>query len=115
MSTTAKNLLVIGPGHLGARVATLWQNRFPEAEIALKAHREDPERDAKWQSLGFTPFKNGDLGSKQYENVLFAAPPKGKKLKIWQKLDFVKNIGLNIMSKSSKKMTQVCKYRLKIG
>ena len=69
------SLLVVGPGHLGARVATLWKARFPEAQITLKAHREDPEREAKWQSLGFIPYKARE--DHKYHNVLFAAPPSG--------------------------------------
>ena len=66
------DLLVIGPGHLGARLATIWKERFPYAEVALKAHRDDPDRAAKWQSLGFIPYK---AGHKYYPNVLFSAPP----------------------------------------
>ena len=31
--------------------------RFPEAKITLKAHRDDPEREAKWKTLGFIPYK----------------------------------------------------------
>ena len=31
--------------------------RFPEANITLKAHRDDPEREAKWKTLGFIPYK----------------------------------------------------------
>ena len=66
-------LLVIGPGHLGARVATLWQQKFPNAMIALKANRQEPNREAKWQSLGFMPHQGGH----KYPNVLFSAPPAG--------------------------------------
>jgi len=69
---SSKNLLVIGPGQLGARVATLWKERFPEAKIALKANKEDQKREAKWQSLGFVPYVE-DAGEK-YPYVLFAAP-----------------------------------------
>ena len=68
----SKDLLVIGPGHLGARVATLWRQRFPAAAVTLKAHRQDPEREAKWRSLGFIPYKEGGSG---YKYVLFSAPP----------------------------------------
>jgi len=71
-NTSTSELLVVGPGHLGARVATLWKSRFPEAKITLKAHRDDPEREAKWKSLGFIPYKDEDH---KYQNVLFAAPP----------------------------------------
>ena len=35
--------------------------RFPEANITLKAHRDDPEREAKWKSLGFIPYKAGTI------------------------------------------------------
>ena len=54
---TTSELLVVGPGELGARVATLWKSKFPEAKIVLKANREDHEREAKWESLGFIPYK----------------------------------------------------------
>ena len=81
MSSQKNNLLVIGPGHLGARVATLWREQFPEAEIALKAHRQDKEREAKWQSLGFISFKEGS----QYDNVLFSAPPGKYQISFWGK------------------------------
>ena len=61
------DLLIIGPGQLGSRVATLWKRRFPHAKIALKAHRTDPDREAKWKSLGFQAFEEG----LKYSNVLF--------------------------------------------
>ena len=63
-----------GSGELGARVATLWKSKFPNAQITLKAHRNDPEREEYWKSLGFIPFKD-DGKTHKYENVLFAAPP----------------------------------------
>ena len=53
---------MIGPGELGARVATLWKEKFPEAQITLKAHRNDPERENKWKTLGFIPFKAEEKG-----------------------------------------------------
>jgi len=71
---TTSELLVVGPGELGARVATLWKSKFPEAKITLKANREDHEREAKWESLGFIPYKDSQ---QKYQNVLFAAPPGG--------------------------------------
>ena len=70
----SKNILIIGPGHLGARVATLWKERYPEAQITLKANRQDPDREAKWQSLGFICGSDKEEGHK-YPNVLFSAPP----------------------------------------
>ena len=69
-------LLVIGPGDLGARVATLWKEKFPDAQITLKANRNDPEREIKWKSLGFIPYKSEEDGKfHKYQNVLFSAPP----------------------------------------
>ena len=68
---SGRDILIIGPGVLGSRVATLWKQRFPQAQIALKANRQDVDREAKWQSLGFIPYKEGH----KYPNVLFAAPP----------------------------------------
>lgn len=70
------DLLVIGPGHLGARVATLWQQKFPNAMIALKANRQDLNREAKWHSLGFISHQEEENGRK-YNYVLFSAPPSG--------------------------------------
>ena len=75
------DLLIIGPGQLGSLVATLWKRRFPHAKIALKAHRTDPDREAKWKSLGFVPFEQGG----KYSNVVFAAPPtSGKNMDFWR-------------------------------
>ena len=70
------DLLVIGPGHLGARVATLWQQKFPNAMIALKANRQDLNREAKWHSLGF--ISHQEEKGRKYNNVLFSAPPSGQ-------------------------------------
>ena len=76
------DLLVIGPGHLGARVATLWQQKFPNAMIALKANRQDLNREAKWHSLGFISSHQEEKGRK-YNNVLFSAPPSGQYMYIY--------------------------------
>ena len=35
-TSTTSELLVIGPGELGARVATIWKSKFPNAQITLK-------------------------------------------------------------------------------
>ena len=70
------DLLVIGPGHLGARVATLWQQKFPNAMIALKANRQDLNREAKWHSLGF--ISHQEEKGRKYNNVLFSVPPSGQ-------------------------------------
>ena len=70
------DLLVIGPGHLGARVATLWQQKFPNAMIALKANRQDLNREAKWHSLGFVSHQ--EENGRKYNYVLFSAPPSGQ-------------------------------------
>ena len=45
--------------------------RFPEANITLKAHRDDPEREAKWKSLGFIPYKAGTIQKLQLFNYYF--------------------------------------------
>ena len=66
--------LLLGPGHLGARVATLWKQKFADAKVALKARNVDAEREAKWKSLGFVAYQDGD----KYNNVLFAVPPSGQ-------------------------------------
>ena len=45
--------------------------RFPEANITLKAHRDDPEREAKWISLGFIPYKAGTIQKLRLFNNYF--------------------------------------------
>ena len=45
--------------------------RFPEANITLKAHRDDPEREAKWKSLGFIPYKAGTIQKLRLFNYYF--------------------------------------------
>ena len=76
VNQNTSELLVIGPGDLGARVATLWKEKFPEAQITLKANRNDPDRESKWQSLGYIPYISEEDGKfHKYQNVLFAAPP----------------------------------------
>ena len=45
--------------------------RFPEANITLKAHRDDPEREAKWKSLGFIPYKAGTIQKLRLFNNYF--------------------------------------------
>ena len=76
VNQNTSELLVIGPGDLGARVATLWKEKFPEAQITLKANRNDPEWEVKWQSLGYIPYKSEEDGKfHKYQNVLFSAPP----------------------------------------
>ena len=68
------HITLSGPGHLGARVATLWKQKFSDAKVALKARNVDSEREAKWKSLGFVAYQEGD----KYNNVLFAVPPSGQ-------------------------------------
>ena len=69
----SKDLLVIGPGELGSRVATLWQKKYPNSKIALKANHHYPERTQKWRSLGFCEFNL----EQKYPNILFAVPASG--------------------------------------
>ena len=38
-NTSSSELLVVGPGHLGARVATLWKSRFVSLHNLSKVPR----------------------------------------------------------------------------
>jgi len=55
-SLKMNDLLVVGAGHLGARVAVLWKEKFPESKIFLKTKSDNAERTEKWRALGYEPF-----------------------------------------------------------
>ena len=70
------DLLVIGAGHLGARVAVLWKNKFPEASIFLKTRTNNPERSQKWKALGYTPVAcDTDSLIPKCQFVVYSVPP----------------------------------------
>ena len=72
----SKDLKVVGAGHLGLRVALLWQQKFPESKIYLKTRSDHPQRSEKWIKSGFTPLnKAHDEVRTPY--VVFCAPPTG--------------------------------------
>ena len=73
----SKNLIVVGAGTLGCRVAHLWKDRYPDAAIYLKTKSENAAREGKWKELGFNPLKPSDKGTTA-PYVIFSAPPSGK-------------------------------------
>ena len=73
------DLVVVGPGELGYRVATSWKRAHPEAAVYLKTRSEKEERSEKWRSAGFLPTASYD-GVRPAPYVVFSAPPTGTPL-----------------------------------
>jgi len=66
----SNHLKIVGAGHLGLRVAVLWKQKFPDAEVYLKTRHNDPQRSAKWKSLGFNVL------SSEEDNSTSSCPPR---------------------------------------
>ena len=70
------DLVVVGPGELGYRVAMIWKAAHPKAAVYLKTRSEKEERSERWRSAGFLPAASYDgVGAAPY--VVFSAPPTG--------------------------------------
>lgn len=69
------DLLVIGAGHLGARVASIWKVKFPESQIFLKTKSDNQERSEKWRKLGFQPVAGTDAQGIKCPYVVYSVPP----------------------------------------
>jgi hypothetical protein len=82
LSLKMNDLLVIGAGHLGARVAVLWRNKFPDCQIFLKTKTENPERSEKWKSLGYQPISASTAldSIPKFPFVVYSVPPISGKL-----------------------------------
>ncbi|TRY68641.1 hypothetical protein TCAL_08889 [Tigriopus californicus] len=78
MSSKSKNLVIVGAGHLGCRVAQLWRESYPEARIVLKTRSFNEKRATLWSSLGYIPVSSKDPGEAEKSDcVIFCAPPTG--------------------------------------
>jgi prephenate dehydrogenase len=71
------DLLVIGAGHLGARVAVMWRVKFPDSKIFLKTKSENAERSEKWRALGYEPVSSATpLDTiRKFPYVVYSVPP----------------------------------------
>ena len=76
------DLLVIGAGHLGARAAVLWRNKFPDCRIFLKTKTDNPERSEKWRALGYEPVSSSTAAESipKFPFVVYSVPPIAGKL-----------------------------------
>jgi len=86
------NLKVVGAGHLGIRIAVLWKESFPESSIFLKTQHNNPERSAKWKSLGYEPLseeEENDSNRIKAPFVVFCAPPTNNP-------DYAKDVKISI-------------------
>ncbi len=75
-----KNLIVVGSGELGCRVAALWKQSHPDATITLKTRSYKKEREDKWRAAGFCCLSDKDKHKKgeiTAPYVVFSAPPSG--------------------------------------
>ncbi len=77
-SSDSQDLLVIGPGVLGTRVAQLWKSKHPQSKVFLKARNVPKKRQEKWTSNGYQNVD--DFPDKKFDQVVFSAPPSGKLL-----------------------------------
>ena len=69
------DLVVVGAGHLGCRVALKWQKLHPEAKVYLKTSTEKDERSLKWSEAGFVPISDEKGQVAKTPFVVFSAPP----------------------------------------
>ena len=58
------DLLVLGPGRLGIRIAQKWQSEYPSSNIYLKFKSENPERSKEMLEKGFKVLSEGSDISK---------------------------------------------------
>ncbi len=77
------NLVVVGAGELGCRVATEWRLFFPKASIFLKTRSEKPERTKHWKQLGYDVLSPEDNETKA-PYVLFCTPPTGVYMQLYR-------------------------------
>ena len=49
----SKNLIVVGAGQLGARIAERWREAYPDADIFLKTKNRNAARENLWQDMDF--------------------------------------------------------------
>ena len=76
------DLKVVGAGHLGVRIALLWQQKFPDAAIYLTTRTNNEQRTAKWKAQGFhvssrEQEESGEVEIVKVPFVVFCAPPTG--------------------------------------
>jgi len=71
------SLKVVGAGMLGARVAILWKQKFPDAKIYLKTRSDKAERSAKWKAAGFIPLAQDTEDNVKAAYVVYSAPAAG--------------------------------------
>lgn len=71
--TSSHELLVIGAGRLGGRVASLWRGDFPNATIV--AETKSARRHPQLLSKGVEARVNSDQDQRKFHNVLASMPP----------------------------------------
>ncbi|XP_023330400.1 uncharacterized protein LOC111702851 [Eurytemora carolleeae] len=95
------DLLVLGPGRLGIRIAQKWQSEYPSSNIYLKFKSENPERSKEMEEKGFKVLSEGsDI---KVNKVVFCAPPHGNPdypADVEQGFSFLKSKGILVFTSS---------------
>ena len=60
------DLLVLGPGRLGMKIAQKWKDLYPEAKIFLKFRSDNAERCREMLEKGFIVLTEGSDTCKNY-------------------------------------------------
>ncbi|KAI0567693.1 rossmann-fold nad -binding domain containing protein [Gracilaria domingensis] len=74
MSATDDDLLIVGAGHLGSRIARHWRRLHPSANIIGETKTETSHEALR--DIGVTPVLAGS-SSASFPNVVFCVPPRG--------------------------------------
>lgn len=71
---SSNDLLVVGAGHLGTRIAKRWRQLHPSASIVGETKTETSH--AELRDAGITPALAGTTNH-SFSNVVFCVPPRG--------------------------------------
>jgi len=72
----SKDLLIVGPGVLGAYAGKLWKDANPSAKVVGVTNTES--NHAKLAKIGISPATHAELAADaKFPYVLFSAPPSG--------------------------------------
>eukprot|EP00095_Tigriopus_kingsejongensis_P009169 maker-scaffold145_size311916-snap-gene-0.15 protein:Tk09169 transcript:maker-scaffold145_size311916-snap-gene-0.15-mRNA-1 annotation:"hypothetical protein GUITHDRAFT_64569" len=72
-----QDLVIVGAGHLGCRIAEIWRGLYPKSDIFLKTRSIKADRDQLWTQLGYTPINPETESPPKTDLVVFCAPPTG--------------------------------------
>lgn len=74
-ATRDTDLLIVGAGCLGRRIAAQWLHLHPNANVTGETRTS--QRHEELRNLGINPALVGEASNQHYSNVVFCAPPSG--------------------------------------